>query len=173
MSDHAGHAVSSRERGGLFYSGEPEDRAALERQIAGTQASIQGRLRRIENEVGSAPKAVWAGAKKHPALSALVALAAGLLIGKMIFRKRRHVSRTTQPTGMYGSPAASGGSSGLFHRFWATLLQTGIGLAADFAADFLAGRSGAALRGFRRKTEGDGLEEDVPRDKGEKTYGKS
>lgn len=173
MSDHAGHAVSSRERGGLFYSGEPEDRAALERQIAGTQASIQRRLRRIENEVGSAPKAVWAGAKKHPVLSALVAVVAGLLIGKMIFRKRRHVSRRTQPTGMYGSPATPDGSGGLRYRFWTTLLQTGIGLAADVAADFLAGRSGAALRGFRRKREGDGLEEDVPRDKGEKTYGTS
>ena len=173
MSDHAGHAVSSRERGGLSYLGEQEDRTALEKQIADTQASMQGRLKRIEHEVGSAPKAVWAGAKKHPVLSALAAVAIGLLVGKMIFRKRRRASRRTQETGMSGSPAQSGRSGGLLYPFWITLLQTGIGLAADFAADFFAGRSGAALRILREKRGGDGLKEGMPRDKGETPYGTS
>ncbi len=165
MSDHAGHAVSSREIGGLSHLGEQEDRAALEKRIADTQASIQGRLKRIEHEVGSGPKAVWAGAKKHPVLSALAAGTTGLLIGKMIFRRR--ASRRTQATGVPGSPAASGALRSLF---WITILQTGIGLAADFAADFLTGRSGASLQGFRKKMEGNESEEGVPRDKGEKTY---
>lgn len=173
MSDRAGHSASSHERGGLSYLGEQEDRTALEKQIADTQASIQGRLKRIEHEVGSAPKVVWAGAKKHPVLSVLVAVVAGLLVGKMIFRKRRRVSRRTQETGMSGSPPTSGGSGGLLYLFRTALLQTGIGLAADFAADFLAGRSGAAMRIFREKRGDDGLKEGMPRDKGEKTYGTS
>ena len=173
MSDHAGHAVSSRERGGLSYLGEQEDRTTLEKQIADTQASIQGRLKRIENEVGSAPKAVWAGAKRHPVLSALAAVVAGLLVGKMIFRKRRRASRRTQETGTSGLPATSGGFGGLLYPLWITLLQRGIGLAADYAADFFAGRSGAVLRILREKRGGDGFEEGMPRDKGEKTYGTS
>ena len=133
--------------------GEQEDRTALQRQLADTQASIQGRIKRIENEVGSAPKAVWAGAKRHPVVSVLAAVAAGLLVGKMISGKRRRASRRTQAAGVSGLPATSGAPGGLRYLFWITLLQTGIGLAADFAANFLAGRSGAALRTFRKKRE--------------------
>ena len=153
MSDHTGHAVSSRKSREFSYLGEQQDRAALEKQIADTQASIQGRLKRIENEVGSAPKAVWAGAKKHPVLSALAAVTAGFLVGIMIFRRRE--SPGTQATGMSGPPATPGARGGLRNLLWTTLLQTGIGLAADFVADFFAGRSGVPPRTFRRKKEDD------------------
>ena len=149
--------------------GEQEDRTALQRQLADTQASIQGRIKRIENEVGSAPKAVWAGAKKHPAVGVLAAVAAGLLVGKMISRKRRREAPGTQAPGMSGLPAASGAPGGLRYLFWVTLLQTGIGLAADFAANFLAGRSGVALRTFREKREDEALRKGVPRNEGGKT----
>ncbi len=167
MSDHAKHAVSSRQSGEFSHLGEQEDRTALERRIADTQASIQGRLKRIEHEVGSAPKAVWSGVRKHPVLSALAVVAAGLLVGKMISRKRRRAPRSIQETGISGPSAAPGG--GLRSLVWITLLQTGIGLVADFAADFLGGRSGGALRIFREKRGDDGLEEGVPRDKGKET----
>ena len=156
-----------REGDFLTWAGR-EDRAALEKQLADTQASMQGRLKRIEHEVGSGPKAVWAGAKNHPVLSALAAVTAGLLIGKMIFRRR--ASRRTQAIGVPDSPAASGAPGGLRSLFWGTILQTGIGLAADFAADLLAGRSGASLQRFRKKRDGNELEGGMPRDKGEKTY---
>ena len=169
MSDHAGHTVSSREREEFSHMGEQEDRTALQRQLADTQASIQGRIKRIENEVGSAPKAVWAGAKRHPVVSVLAVVAAGLLVGKMISGKRRRAARRTQAAGMSDLPATSGAPGGLRYLFWSTLLQTGIGLAADFAANFLAGRSGAALRTFREKREGEKLKKGVPRNEGGKT----
>ncbi len=173
MGDRAGHAVSSRERGTFSHMGDREDRTALQRRLADTQVSIQGRLKRIESEVGSAPKAVWAGAKKHPVVSALAVLAAGLLVGRMISRKRRRTSQGTKATGISGLPAASGAPGGWRSLLWTKLLQTGFGLAADYAADFLAGRSGAASRIFREKREDEKLKKSVPYNEGGKTCGKS
>ena len=131
--------------------GEQEDRAALEKQLADMRASIQGRLHRIENKVGSGPKAVWTGVKKHPAPAALAAAAAGLLVGKMIFGKRRRALRETQEP----VSAPGGATGGLRYLFWVTVLQTGLGLAADVAANFIAGKSGAEPQTFRENEEED------------------
>lgn len=151
VNDRAKHTPPDRAR----PAPDADDRAALEGRLAQAQASIRARIKRIESEVGPGPKALWAGAKKRPVATLLAAAAAGLLFGNLMFRRRRRTPRSMHPPAPPSGPppVAPGGSGGggMRYLFWITLLQTGLGLFADAAADFFAGRSGGAQRIFKEK----------------------
>ncbi len=163
VNDRAKHTPPDRAR----PASDADDRAALEGRLAQAQASIRARIKRIESEVGPGPKALWAGARKRPVATLLAAAAAGLLFGNLLFRRRRRSARPVHPPVPPGGPppappsgpptaaptAAPGGSGGggMRYLFWITLLQTGLGLFADAAADYFAGRSGGAQRIFKEK----------------------
>ena len=149
---------------------EPEDRTVLEKRLADAQASMRERIQRIEREVGSGPEAIRAGARKHPVASVLAAAAAGLLVGKLVFRKRRRTvpgadsPGSVSPDSLSSGPPirpAAGSGGGLRYLFWITLLQTGMGLFADAAADFIARRadSGRIFGEKARETRQEGAGE--------------
>ncbi len=143
VNDSTEHTTPDRGR----HAADLDDRTDLEKRLAEARASIQARIKRIEGEVGSGPKAIWAGARKRPVASLLAVAAAGLLFGRLIFRKRRRPARMVDPPAATPGP----GGGGMRYLFWITLLQTGLGLFADAAADFFAKRSGGAQRIFREK----------------------
>ncbi len=150
MNDRAKHTPPDRAR----PAPDADDRAALEGRLAQAQASIRARIKRIESEVGPGPKALWAGAKKRPVATLLAAAAAGFLFGNLMFRRRRRTVRPVHPPAPPGGPPTGtpgGSGGGMRYLFWITLLQTGLGLFADAAADFFAARSGGAQRIFKEK----------------------
>ena len=159
----ARHSITGKKPGRTRSLGSPvSEKEWVERQLAEVQASMARRIHDIEHEITPGSRAIRTTVAKRPVLFLAAALAAGLMVGRQVSRRRR-AREGTVPIGS-PQPRPSGGLARLREMALQALFDRVIHAVMDHCLERLhpSGFSGSPVQPLERNPGGSGDGEGVP-----------